>query len=69
MKTTRDLVPAVLDLFKAEIAPLKGASATAENIERAAVLIGGYIMRLQILDLSLSETDARELLKQTYQSI
>ena len=69
MKTTKELVPAVLDLFKAQVAPLKSASATAENIERAAALIAAYIMRLQILDLSLSETDARALLKQTYLSI
>ena len=69
MKTTQELVPVVLDLFKAEVTPFKGSPATAENIERAALLIGGYIMRLQILDLSLSETDARNLLKQVYQSI
>jgi hypothetical protein len=69
MKTTKELVPAVLELFKAQVAPLKGASATVENIERAAALIAAYIMRLQILDLSLSESDARALLKQTYQSI
>ena len=69
MKQSNELVPATLELFKQQIGELKGGDATVANIERAAALIAAYIMRLQILDLSLSQADARELLKQAYQSI
>ena len=69
MKRTAQYVSAVLTMFKNEIEPFKGATPTPERTVLASNLIAAYAQRLQILDLSLSETDARNLLKQAYQSI
>lgn len=69
MKLSKQYVPAVLGMFKNEVEPFKGATPTPERIVLASNLIAAYAQRLQILDLSLSEADARELLKQAYQSI
>lgn len=69
MKQSTDLVPALLQLFKQQIAPLKVANPTEQQSRDAVALVGAYVPRLQILDLSLSQGDALELLKQAYQSI
>ena len=69
MKHSNELVPALLQLFKQQIAPLKVANPTEQQSRDAVALVGAYVSRLQILDLSLSQGDALELLKQAYQSI
>jgi hypothetical protein len=69
MKLSKQYVPAVLDLFKSQITPLKVAEPTAEQSQEAVKLIAAYSQRLQLLDLSLSAGDAIALLKKTYQSI
>ena len=69
MKRSNQYVAAVLGMFKNEVELFKGATPTPQRILLASNLIAAYAQRLQILDLSLSESDARELLKQTYQSI
>ena len=69
MKLSNQYVPAVLDLFKNQITPLKVVEPTAEQSQEAVKLVAAYSQRLQLLDLSLSATDAVSLLKKTYQSI
>lgn len=68
MKTT-DMIPAMLDSFKRDISPLKGAPVTPEIKANALALIQHYASRLQLLDLSLSEGEARQVLANTYKSI
>jgi hypothetical protein len=68
MKTT-DLIPAQLEAFKAEIKHLKGTPATAENKAEGLTIIHHHTNRLQLLDLNLSQQDARDILATAYQSI
>jgi hypothetical protein len=68
MKTI-DLIPAQLEAFKTEIKHLKGAPATDENRRAGKDIIYHHMSRLQMLDLSLSQEDARAILATAYQSI
>jgi hypothetical protein len=68
MKTT-ELIPAQLEAFKTEIKYLKGTAATDENKAAGLDIINHHASRLQLLDLSLSQQDARAILSTAYQSI
>jgi hypothetical protein len=68
MKTT-DFIPAQLEAFKAEIKHLKGTPATDENKAEGLTIINHHTSRLQLLDLNLSQQDARDILATAYQSI
>jgi hypothetical protein len=68
MKTI-DLIPAQLEAFKAEIKYLKGTAATDENKAAGLNIINHHASRLQLLDLNLSQQDARAILSTAYQSI
>jgi hypothetical protein len=62
------LKPQCLDSFKQEIKPLKGAPDTPDNRRTAAQTIQHYAARLQMLDLNLSEGQAREILATVYRT-
>jgi hypothetical protein len=68
MKTT-ELIPAQLEAFKTEIKYLKGTTASDENRRAGKAIIYHHMGRLQMLDLSLSQEDARAILATAYQSI
>jgi len=68
MKTT-DLIPAQLEAFKTEIKHLKGTPATDENRRAGKDIIYHHMSRLQMLDLTLSQDDARAILAAAYKSI
>lgn len=69
MKTTLELIPAQLEAFKAQIKHLKGAAATPENKAAGREIIEHHAARLQLLDLSLSQQAARDILATAYRSI
>jgi len=69
MKTAAELIPAQLEAFKAQIKHLKGAAATAENKAEGRGIIEHHASRLQLLDLSLSQQAARDILTTAYRSI
>ena len=69
MKTTADLIPSQLEAFKTEIKYLKGTPATDENRRAGLTIIHHHASRLQLLDLNLSQQDARDILATAYQSI
>lgn len=68
MQTT-ELIPAQLEAFKTEIKYLKGTPATDENRRAGKAIIYHHMNRLQMLDLSLSQEDARAILATAYKSI
>jgi|688.fasta_scaffold1740605_2 hypothetical protein len=68
MKTT-ELIPAQLEAFKTEIKYLKGTPATDENRRAGKDIIYHHMSRLQMLDLTLSQDDARAILATAYKSI
>ena len=68
MKTT-ELIPAQLEAFKTEIKYLKGTPATDENRRAGKDIIYHHMSRLQMLDLSLSQDEARDILATAYKSI
>lgn len=63
------LKPQCLDAFKQEIKPLKGAPDTPDNRSTAAKTIQHFAARLQMLDLNLSEQQARQILATVYRTI
>jgi len=63
------LTTACLESFKAAIKHLKGTPATPENRAEGKEIIDHYTGRLQLLDLSLSQQDARDALAIAYRSI
>ena len=65
MKTT-ELIPALLAEFADNIRMFKGLPKTEQNVKAASTLIDLYTGRLQLLDLSLSQTDARGRLREIY---
>ena len=69
MKTTADLLPSQLEAFKTEIKYLKGTPASDENRRAGKAIIYHHMSRLQMLDLSLSQDEARAILATAYQSI
>jgi hypothetical protein len=68
MQTT-ELIPAQLEAFKTEIKYLKGTPATDENRRAGKDIIYHHMSRLQMLDLSLSQDEARAILANAYKSI
>ena len=58
-----------LESFKDSIKHLKGAAPTQENRDQGRSIIEHYTGRLQMLDLSLSQQDARDALAIAYRSI
>ena len=68
MKTT-ELIPAQLEAFKTEIKYLKGSTASDENRRAGKAIIYHHMNRLQMLDLSLSQDEARAILAAAYKSI
>lgn len=65
MKTT-ELIPALLAEFADNIRIFKGMPKTDETVKAASALIDQYTGRLQLLDLTLSQADARATLKTVY---
>jgi len=65
MRST-DLMPILLDAFRAEINDYRGQPDTPENSRAAAGIVQHYTSRAQLLDLTLSESAARALLATTY---
>ena len=63
------LKPQCLAAFKSEIQPLKGAPDTPDNRSTAARTIQHFAARLQMLDLNLSEQQARQILATIYKTI
>ena len=64
-----ELKPELMKAFKQEIKHLKGAPATAENKAEGKAIIEHYTGRLQLLDLELSQAEARAILAFEYSSI
>ena len=64
-----ELKPELMTAFKQEIKHLKGAPATAENKAEGKAIIEHYTGRLQLIDLELSQADARASLAFEYSSI
>ena len=69
MKQAIELKPELTESFRQAIKHLKGAPATAENKAEGRAIIEHYTSRLQLLDLELSQTDARAILAFEYSSI
>lgn len=63
------LIARHLDKFKQDIKPLKGTKFTPENALKAMAIIHGYAVTLQMMDLSLSLDEAKEVLKYAYLTI
>ena len=68
-KAATNLIPAQLEAFKTEIKHLKGKPATDENKAAGVDIIKHHTSRLQLLDLNLSQQDARNILATAYLSI
>lgn len=68
MKLT-ELKPVLMTAFTKEIKHLKGAPATDANKAEGRAIIEHYTSRLQLLDLELSEADARAILANVYRTI
>ena len=64
-----ELKPACLVSFRHTIQPLKGAADSPDNRRTAAQTIQHYAARLQMLDLNLSEHQARDILATVYRTI
>jgi len=69
MKQAIELKPELTASFRQAIKHLKGAPATAENKAEGKAIIEHYTGRLQLLDLELSQADARAILAFEYSSI
>jgi hypothetical protein len=69
MKTAADFIPAQLDAFREQIKPYKGTQDTPEARESAANIISNHAGMLQLLDLSLSNQQARAMLAQVYRQL
>jgi len=67
--TTAQLIPALLDAFRADLKPYKGADATPEGFTYCSERIAHYASRLQMLDLTLSQQQARAMLAQVYRQM
>jgi len=59
MKTSKSMIPACLASFKAELAQLISEKA---ELHRAVKLVAHYASMLQLLDLSMSNSDAQMML-------
>ena len=65
METT-ELIPALLAEFRDNIRIFKALPPTDQNRAAAAALIDQYSGRLQLLDLTMSQGDARATLRAAY---
>lgn len=63
---TTELIPALLAEFADNIRIFKGMPKTDETVKAASALIDQYTGRLQLLDLTLSQTAARGRLREIY---
>ncbi len=61
--------PELMDSFKDAIKHLKGSPATDANKAEGRAIIEHYTGRLQLLDLELSQADARAILAFEYSKI
>ena len=59
MKTSKSMIPACLVSFKSELAPMINDRA---QLPQAFKLVNHYASMLQLLDLSLSNSDAQMML-------
>lgn len=59
---------ALLSAFLADFAPLRHQPPTSENKTAAADILARYIGQLQMIDLTLSQDDARDILKTAYRN-
>ena len=69
MTLAHNLKPTLLESFKDAIKHLKGSPATDENKAEGRAIIEHYTGRLQLLDLELSQADARAILAFEYSKI
>jgi hypothetical protein len=69
MKTAAQLIPALFDAFRDDLRPYKGTDATPEGLTYCRERIAHYASRLQTLDLSLSQQQARAMLAQVYRQL
>ena len=60
---------ACVEAFKAEIAPFVGTAPTAHNVVAANNIINNFTGRLQLGDLTLSQQDALEILRDAYKEL
>jgi len=57
---------ALFSAFLSDFAPLRHQPPTPENKATAADILAHYVGRLQMIDLTLSQDDARAMLKTAY---
>ena len=69
MKQAIALQPELTESFKQAIKHLKGAPATEANKAEGKAIIEHYTSRLQLLDLELSQAEARAILAFEYSGI
>jgi hypothetical protein len=69
MTLATDLQPELLQAFSEAIKHLKGAPPTEENKAEGKAIIEHYTGRLQLLDLELSQGQARAMLAFEYSKI
>jgi hypothetical protein len=69
MQTAKEISPVLIDHFIQTIKHLKGAPATDDNKAEGRAIIEHYTGRLQLLDLELSQRDARMILATAYRMI
>ena len=63
---TRKAMTAAISSFLADFTPLRTQEPTPENKDTAAAILAHYVGRLQMIDLTLSQQDARAMLKAAY---
>ena len=69
MKQAAELMPAAVAAFKREIQHLKGTPATDANKAAGREIINRYTGQIQLMDLSLSQQAARDILAASYRTI
>jgi len=69
MTLATNFKPELLESFKEAIKHLKGSPATDANKKEGRAIIEYYTGRLQLLDLELSQADARAILAFEYHNI
>jgi hypothetical protein len=69
MKQAAELIPAALEAFKREIQHLKGTPATDANKAAGREIINRYAGQIQLMDLTLGQQAARDILAAAYRTI
>jgi hypothetical protein len=69
MKTSTELMPAIIRSFCEEITPLKGTEKTTANIEKGTEIINRYAGLIQLANLEISREIALHILKFNYANI